>query len=144
MLGLALSARLVALRDVGVVGRYQLNDEANALLAALPSGHPGRERTARQALSIPGRPGYLYFGALARLPYIVEAAHGDALHSAGPWRCIGARLFIVILRQCSLLGSLGGLLFRDTWEKARSSWRMAVADFQRGRFCIFAPWGDAD
>eukprot|EP00747_Dinoflagellata_sp_TGD_P183759 gnl/TRDRNA2_/TRDRNA2_38890_c0_seq2.p1 gnl/TRDRNA2_/TRDRNA2_38890_c0~~gnl/TRDRNA2_/TRDRNA2_38890_c0_seq2.p1 ORF type:complete len:197 (+),score=32.97 gnl/TRDRNA2_/TRDRNA2_38890_c0_seq2:171-761(+) len=52
----------------------EAKDEANELLRILPLNHPARQRALTEALQLPGRPGYVYFGRCASLPYVVEAA----------------------------------------------------------------------
>mmetsp|Transcript_53105 Transcript_53105/g.119196 ORF Transcript_53105/g.119196 Transcript_53105/m.119196 type:complete len:244 (+) Transcript_53105:26-757(+) len=54
---------------------YRLNDDANALMRMLPVSHSTRKAALREALTLPGRPGYCYFGRCAELPYVVEAVH---------------------------------------------------------------------
>ena len=40
----------------------------------IPPRHSSRLSATREALVLPGRPGYLYFGRCATLPYVAEAA----------------------------------------------------------------------
>ncbi|CAL1170014.1 unnamed protein product [Cladocopium goreaui] len=53
---------------------FRMNDRANELLKLLPLQHSSRLSATREALVLPGRPGYLYFGRCATLPYVAEAA----------------------------------------------------------------------
>ncbi|CAJ1334813.1 unnamed protein product, partial [Effrenium voratum] len=52
---------------------FRLNDRANELMRHLPPNHSTRRYAAQEGLALPGRPGYLYFGRCAELPYVQEA-----------------------------------------------------------------------